>query len=107
MTAPGHGRVERLDAVGQRDADLLGPPRLQLGADAFRLATDDQCRRSRPVDGVVGTRGRGAGDHTARQALPQVVQGPASSGMSGTRKCAPIPARTTFGFQGSTVSGER
>ena len=26
--------------------------------------------------------------------------------MSGTRKCAPIPARITFGFQGSTVSGE-
>ena len=91
----------------QRDANLLGAPCLELGTDAFRLATDDQCRRSRPIAGVVGSRGRGTGDDTARQALPQLVEGANVERESGTRKCAPIPARTTFGFQGSTVSGER
>ena len=108
MTAPGHGRVERLDPVVQRDADLLGAPRLQLGADAFRLAADDQRRRSGPV-----ARHRRVAwprrwrPHGAADAAAARRRAPASSGMSGTRKCAPIPARTTFGFQGSTVSGER
>src|SRR5829696_9684182 len=51
---PGHGCIERLYPVVQRDADFFGAPRLKLGSDPLRLATDDQSRRTRPVNRIVG-----------------------------------------------------
>ncbi|MDF3016995.1 MAG: hypothetical protein K0R44_2220 [Thermomicrobiales bacterium] len=61
--------------MGQRDANLLGAPRLQLGADPLRLATDDQCRRSRPIGCIVGTASPGTSNHAARQSSPQLLEG--------------------------------